>query len=123
VTIAAEGTDYEVELYMPERRVKHLSSYRAKVKEQDPAADLDVDFILMTDPGVKHRGKIVEVNPAAEPHDEHGNMVRIKVQPTEPIVNPHLGTTVTADVHCGKAPFIYSMLHEAWEWLEANVLF
>jgi hypothetical protein len=52
-------------------------------------------------------------------------MVRIKVMPdpANPVNNPRPGTTVTADVHCGKAPFIYSMLHEAWEWLEANVLF
>jgi multidrug efflux pump subunit AcrA (membrane-fusion protein) len=125
ITVAAEGTDYEVELYMPERRVKHLTAYRNQVKERDPSADLDVDFILMTDPGVYYKGKIVEVNPAAEPDQEHGNMVRIKVMPdpANPVNNPRPGTTVTADVHCGKAPFIYSMLHEAWEWLEANVLF
>ena len=125
MTVAAEGTDYEVELYMPERRVKHLTAYRNRVKERDPSADLDVDFILMTDPGVYYKGKIAEVNPAAEPHEEHGNMVRIKVMPdaSNPIKSPRPGTTVTADVHCGKAPFIYSMLHEAWEWLEANVLF
>lgn len=123
MTIAAEDTDYEVELYMPERRVKHLTSYRNAVKAKDPSADLDVDFILMTDPGVYYQGKVVEVNPAAEPHEEHGNMVRIKVQPAQPVLHPRPGTTVTADVHCGTAPFIYSMLHEAWEWLEANVLF
>lgn len=123
MTIAAEDTDYEVELYMPERRVKHLTSYRNAVKAKDPSADLDVDFILMTDPGVYYQGKVVEVNPAAEPHEEHGNMVRIRVQPDQPVLHPRPGTTVTADVHCGTAPFIYSMLHEAWEWLEANVLF
>ena len=123
MTVAAEDTDYEIELYMPERKVKHLTSYRNQIKEQDPTADLDVDFILMTDPGVYYQGKVVEVNPAAEPHEEHGNMVRIKVQPDKPVLHPRPGTTVTADVHCGKAPFIYSMLHEAWEWLEANVLF
>jgi multidrug efflux pump subunit AcrA (membrane-fusion protein) len=125
MTVAAEGTDYEVELYMPERRVKHLSSYRYQVKQRDPTADLDVDFILMTDPGVYYKGKIAEVNPAAEPDQDHGNMVRIKIipDPNNPVKNPLPGTTVTADVHCGKAPFLYSMLHEAWEWLEANVLF
>jgi multidrug efflux pump subunit AcrA (membrane-fusion protein) len=123
MTVAAEDTDYEVELYMPERRVKHLTSYRNSVKAKDPSADLEVDFILMTDPGVYYQGKVVEVNPAAEPHEEHGNMVRIKVQPDKPVLHPRPGTTVTADVHCGKAPFIYSMLHEAWEWLEANVIF
>ena len=125
MTVAAEGTEYEVELFMPERRVKHLTNYRNRVKERDPSEDLDVDFILMTDPGVYYQGRIAEVNPAAEPHEEHGNMVRIKVMPdpSNPVKNPRPGTTVTADVHCGKAPFIYSMLHEAWEWLEANVLF
>jgi multidrug efflux pump subunit AcrA (membrane-fusion protein) len=123
MTVAAENTDYEVELYMPERRIGHLRRARDRVKESDPKADLAVDFILMTDPGVSHEGTVVHVNPTAEPHEEHGNMVRIRVEPADEIEIPRPGATVTADVHCGRAPFLWAKLHEAWEWLEANVLF
>ena len=77
----------------------------------------------MTDPGVTHKGRVIQVNPTAEPHEEHGNMVRIRVQPDEELVKPRTGATVTTTVHCGRAPWLWSRLHEAWEWLEANWFF
>jgi multidrug efflux pump subunit AcrA (membrane-fusion protein) len=123
MTIAAAGTDHEVELYMPERRVEHMQRARDKAQKKNPQADLDVDFIVMTDPGVSHSGKVIQVNPTAEPHDEHGNMVRVRVKPDKPLTSPRPGATVTANVHCGRASFLWAKLHEAWEWVEANVLF
>jgi len=123
LTVAADDTDWELELYMPERRVKHLSSFREALKKDHPTEDLKVDYILMTDPGTYHQGVVTDVHGTAEPHEEHGNMVRIKVKTFDKVANPRPGATVTADVHCGKAPLIVSVLHEAWEWIEANVMF
>lgn len=123
MSVAAADTDYELELYMPERRVRHLVEYRDYVKSQDPNSDLQVDYILMTDPGTYHRGTVTEIHPAAEAHEEHGSMVRIKVSTDDEVANLRPGASVTADVHCGKAPLGWAFLHEAWEWLEANVFF
>jgi biotin carboxyl carrier protein len=123
LTIAAADTDYEAELYMPERRIGHLHRFRDAVKKSNPDDDLKVDFISMYDPGVVHKGRVIQVNPTAEPHEEHGNMVRIRVQPEDKLINPRPGATVTANVHCGRAPWLWAKLHEAWEWLEASPLF
>lgn len=123
MTIAAADTDYEVELFMPERRMGHVHRYRDRLKEGDPTKDLEVDFISMTDPGVTHTGKVLQINPTAEAHEEHGNMVRIRIQPDAELVSPRPGATVTANVHCGRAPWLWAKLHEAWEWLEANLMF
>jgi multidrug efflux pump subunit AcrA (membrane-fusion protein) len=122
LTVAAENTDYEVELYMPERRIGHLHKARDALKAQDPSADLVVHFVSMTDPGVSHSGRIVHVNPTAETHEEHGNMVRIRVRPDQPLAQPRPGATVTAKVHCGRAPWLWCRLHEAWEWLQTSPL-
>jgi multidrug efflux pump subunit AcrA (membrane-fusion protein) len=122
MTIAAADTDYEVELYMPERRIGHVHRHRDKIRQKDPEADLTVDFITMIDPGVEHTGRVLHVNPTAEPHEEHGNVVRIRVQPDKELPNPRPGATVTANVHCGRAPWLWAKLHEAWEWLEASPL-
>ena len=43
--------------------------------------------------------------------------------PDEQITSGRPGATVTADVHCGTAPLGWTLLHEAWEWLEANLFF
>ncbi len=123
MTVAAEDSPYEIKLYMPEKRARHLTAARDRAKERDPNADLEVDFILMTEPGRTHYGKIVDVSDATESHEEHGNVVPIRVQPNEPIKTSRPGATVTADVHCGTAPLGWTLLHEAWEWLEANVFF
>ncbi|MDX1948066.1 MAG: HlyD family efflux transporter periplasmic adaptor subunit [Pirellulaceae bacterium] len=123
LTVAAKDSDYEVELFMPERRARHLAEQREKVKRDNPNADLEVDFILMTDPGRTRTGKIKEVMDATEPHEEQGNIVRVRITPDEPITSGRPGATVTADVHCGRAPLGWGLLHEAWEWLEANVFF
>lgn len=123
MTIAAEGSKYELELYMPEKRVNHIVKYRDEVKLDDPSKDLDVDFILMTDPGTYHHGTVTQIEPVAETHEEHGQIVRIKVRTDDSLVSPYPGATVTADVHCGKAPLGWALLHEAWEWVEANVMF
>jgi hypothetical protein len=117
LTIAAADTDYEVELFMPERRIGHLHRARDKVKKLDADADLGVDFVSMYDPGVVHKGRVIQVNPTAEPHEEHGNMVRVRVQPEDELINPRPGASVTANVHCGRAPWLWAKLHEAWEWL------
>lgn len=122
LTVAAEETDYEVELYMPERRIGHLHKARDALKAQDPAADLAVHFVCMTDPGVSHSGRIVHVNPTAETHEEHGNMIRIRVRPDQPLAQPRPGASVTAKVHCGHAPWLWCRLHEAWEWLQTSPL-
>ena len=119
-----EQTDYEVELYMPERRIGHLHNYRDQIKQADPQADLGVEFISMTDPHKTNTGHVSYVNPTAEAHEEHGNMVRIRVRPDEELKNPRPGATVTSNVHCGRAPWLWCKLHEAWEWLETSpVLF
>ena len=119
LTIAASGTDYELEIFMPERRIGHLHRAREAAKAKDANDDLKVDFIRMTDPGVSHPGRVIQVNPTAEPHEEHGNMVRIRVQPDEELVKPRTGATVTAKVHCGRAPWLWAKLHEAYEWAKA----
>ena len=122
MTVAAADTEYEVELYMPERKMKHLANARQDVKRANPDADLRVVYILMTDPGVYHEGTLVRVHGAAETHEEQGNMVRLHVRPDDEIVNPRPGATLTADVHCGKAPLLWNWLHEAWEYLQASPL-
>jgi hypothetical protein len=120
MTIAAADTDYVVDLYMPERRMGHVHQARDQLKSEDPDSDLGVEFVSMTDPGMQHTGRVIHVNPTAEPHEEQGNVVRIRVQPDKELKDARPGATVTANVHCGRAPWLWAKLHEAWEWLETS---
>jgi len=123
LTIAAADSDYEIKLYMPEKRSQAVASHRESLKAKDPSAELKVEYILMTEPGKTHYGKVAEVSDTTEAQDEHGNVVPIRVAPDEKIVAGRPGATVSAYVHCGQRPLGWCLLHEAWEWLEANVFF
>jgi len=116
MTVAADDTEYEAELYMPERRVKHVVDYRKKIQTKDSSKDLAVSYILMTDPGIAHSGEVIDIHGGADPSEEHGNMIRIRVKPLDKLVNPRPGATVTGRVHCGRAPLLWCKLHEAWEF-------
>jgi len=120
MTVAADDTEYEAELYMPERRVKHVVNYRNQIKAKDSGKDLAVNFILMTDPGKDHTGEVTEIAGGADPSEEHGNMVRIRVKPLDELEDPRPGATVTARVHCGRAPLLWCKLHEAKEWWDGT---
>jgi hypothetical protein len=123
LTVAAENSEYEIKLYMPERRARHLTRARDALKARNPDDELEVDYILMTEPGRTYYGTIAEVSDTTEAHEEHGNVVPIRIIPDEKITAGRPGATVTADVHCGTAPLGWTLLHEAWEWLEANLFF
>ena len=123
MTVAAEDSDYEIKLFLPERRARHLTAARDRLKAKNPNEDLAVDYILMTEPGRTYYGTVLEVGGTTESHEEHGNIVPVRIKPDEPIKTGRPGATVTADVHCGTAPLGWTLLHEAWEWLEANVFF
>ena len=53
-------------------------------------------------------------------------MVRIRVQPKEGddvAKTARPGATVKAHVNCGRTNIGWAFLHEAWEWVQANVFF
>ena len=123
LTVAAADSDYEIKLFMPEKRSQKVASHRAALKADDSKAELKVEYILMTEPGRTYYGKVAEVSDTTESHEEHGNVVPIRVIPDEQITAGRPGATVSAYVHCGRRPLGWCLLHEAWEWLEANLFF
>jgi len=123
LTVAAADSKYEIKLFMPEKRSQKVASHRAALKADDPDAELKVEYILMTEPGRTYYGKVAEVSDTTESHEELGNIVPIRVAPDEKITAGRPGATVSAYVHCGRRPLGWCLLHEAWEWLEANLFF
>ncbi|MCY2993169.1 MAG: hypothetical protein NTY19_35590 [Planctomycetota bacterium] len=96
--------------------------------EQDSVVGETVTYVLATDPGTNHIGKIREIKSGTEVLEEEKlNVVDIKVDvdplEKEKIDNPRPGTTVTAQVYCGRRPCGYVWFHEAWEWVELHIFF
>jgi hypothetical protein len=122
--VADPTKEWELELFMAERRTGKVDEYRQDVKKQDPAAELKVAYVLATDPDSTLWGTVKHVEHITQMHDEEGHTVRILVDISEEnIVNKRPGSAVTGKVLCGRRPVGYCWFHEAIEWVQANVLF
>ncbi len=109
MNVADYSKSWEVEVYMPEKRMKHLDTAFSKAKD----GFLPCEFILLTDPATKHAGKLypASVHQRAEVHGEDGVAVKLRVVPdTMDGISPRAGAEVKCDVKCGKQSF-------AWVWL------
>ncbi len=120
LTVADPNSDWELEVFMKENRIGHVAEARDTIKQ-----DLEVTYILATDPDSYRTGKIRLVDPSTYLHDEHGHSVRIKVDLDEDIPKNlrRPGAEVTADIHCGSRSLGYVWFHEAWEWFRREVWF
>jgi len=131
MSVADPAGDWELELYMRESRVGHVRTARNDERrrdiEREPGKQVpgkSVTFILATNPGADLAGAIKEIKDATEVHPEEGviNKIRVGIE-REAIGNPHPGATVTADVYCGRSSVAYAWFHEAWEWVQARIIF
>jgi len=124
MSVADPNDDWELELFMPERRMGHVDRARQEQKTEDPKGDLKVTYILATDPNTPRTGWVKHVEEIAQVHQDEGNTVRIRVSTEKSdITDPRPGASVTARVLCGRRAIGYAWFHEALEWLQANVLF
>jgi hypothetical protein len=124
MSVADPKGDWELELFMPERRMGHVDRARQERKTEGPGSDLKVTYILATDPNTPRTGWVKHVEEVAQVHQDEGNTVRIRVSTEKSdIIDPRPGASVTARVVCGRRAIGYAWFHEALEWLQAKVLF
>lgn len=108
-----------------ERQVLQIpdEELRASLREltgEDWDDQLDVSYVLATDPGTRHAGKVKQMHLYAEVHGEEGNTVRVKVAIDKSELRPeHLrqGAAVTAKIDCGKRSIGYVWLHDLIAWV------
>lgn len=95
---------------------------RATLRElagEDWDDQLDVTYVLATDPGTRRAGKVQQMHLYAEVRGDEGNTVRVKVAIDKNELRPeHLrqGAAVTAKIDCGKRPIGYVWLHDLIAW-------
>jgi multidrug efflux pump subunit AcrA (membrane-fusion protein) len=130
MSVADLSSDWEVQLFMPERRMGHIDDAILASQQSDRAVSdatpprLPVSYILATDPKTSRTGYLQEVQRITQMHDEDGNTVRLRVQiDKSDIQDPRPGATVRGKVLCGRRAIGYTWFHEAIEWLQANVFF
>ncbi len=130
MTVADPNGPWEVEVLMPEKRMRYLDwgfANRAKKDEQGEEY-LDVEIILMTAPEHKHYGRLYKsgIGERAELDPEDGAVIRLLCKPTDDAlleISRRPGARVMADVKCGKRSVAFVCFYEVIEWIRANLLF
>jgi multidrug resistance efflux pump len=107
---------WELELYLPERRLAHVQ----RMADQP----LDVTFVLTSHPGQTFQGRVAEIDRVAEVREGEGNTVLLRVAVEKDKLPPlHDQTSVTAKLHCGRASLGYAWFCDLVETVQAKVLF
>jgi hypothetical protein len=118
MTLANPNGPWELELYLPERRLAHVQ--RVTTEGRLPAAT----FVLSSHPGRTFQGRVVEIETAAEVRGDEGNTVLVRVEVDKEQLPPlHDQTTVTAKLHCGRTSVGYAWFCDLIETVQTKVLF
>jgi len=116
VADTTEKAKWELELFMPERRIGHVQRAQELLKQQE----LPVTYRLATETGTTRHGKVKAIHPTTHIHEQEGQTVRIKVELDETDLPADLrpGSSVIAQVEAGRSSIAYAKLHEALEFVQ-----
>ena len=121
MTIADPSGEWELHVAMPERRMGHIND---AFRELEDGQRLEVDYILQSDPKNRRYGTVHKVSPITQVDPVDGATVKIWIDiEQDDLKDRRPGTTGKAAVLVGTATPGYVWFHEAWEWLQRNVLF
>jgi hypothetical protein len=87
---------------------------------------LEVDYIVATDPSIRHKGTVKEIHEQAEVRGESGNvaLVRVTIDPADHDREElGAGATVTARIACGRRSLGYVWFHDVLAFIQSQVLF
>jgi hypothetical protein len=124
MTLANPAGPWELELYVPERRLKHLMQVQEHPPRTDERPPLDVIFALASHPGAEFHGEVIEIEQTAEVRGEEGNTILVRVAVNKEAL-PHLHdqTTVTARLYCGRRSIGFVWFCDLIETVQSKILF
>jgi hypothetical protein len=124
LSVADKTGPWELEVHMPDDRLGHVN--RAYAAARAAGRELEVDYILATDPGTRHQGKVREIHEQAEVHGDHGNtvLVRVTIDPDRHEKEAlGAGASVTARIACGQRSLGYVWFHDVLAFIRTQILF
>ncbi len=124
VTVADDKGPWVLEIKVPEDRVGHILRAQEELGDDQ---QLDVTYVLATDPEQRYKGKVKKISRITEVVEEEGNVVLITVTPDpDDMPDPETmrpGAEVKAGIICGQRPLGYVFFHPAIDAFYYKVLF
>jgi hypothetical protein len=109
------GGPWVLELDVPDDRAGYVLTARDALKR-----DLDVSFVLPSEPGRVHRGRVVEIALTTELDEKSEPMVLATVEFDKRDVGAlRPGATANAKIHCGRRSIGYVWLHDLFNYVQS----
>jgi multidrug efflux pump subunit AcrA (membrane-fusion protein) len=123
LNVADPSKEWELEINMPEDRMGHIRRAQHLLGKE-----LTVYYILATDPGKQHVGRVKDVSLSTDVKGEEGNtvLVRVAIDKNELLQSTGLpelrpGATVKAQVNCGRCSIGYRYFHDLIGWFQTQM--
>jgi hypothetical protein len=137
--LGAKNGPWELEVKIPQKHIGQvLQAFERLHRQGVQNPELDVDFLLRTDPTRKFKGKLSrdkiagEANPNRDDNNESEPVVVAYVRLDDDTIDadhrvpPELllsGTEVRVKIYCGNHRMGYSLFYGVWEFLYDKVVF
>ena len=119
LTIGETTGPWVIEMRIADKDFGHVRRAQKRLKP-----NLDVDFILASDPAHSYRGTIRDVAEATHFDDQQGISVMVTVDiDSHQIPNPLAGTTAIPRIRCGRQSIGYVWLHDLIDVIWSRLLF
>ena len=119
LTIGDTHGPWVIEMRIADKDFGHVRDAQKRLKP-----DLDVEFLLASDPSRSYRGTIRDVAATTSLDDQIGISVMVTVAiDSSQLSNPHAGTTAITRIHCGRQPIGYVWLHDLIDAIRTRLLF
>ncbi len=119
MTIVDPNGPWQLELELKEAHMGTVSESRDQTKEK-----LTVSFALATHPGQEYQGNITQIQRVAQPGRDGSPVVRVLVDIDEQhVAELHPGTTVIAQVHCGRRSLGVVVFHDLINFVRTKTAF
>ena len=123
LSVADPAGPWELELYVPERRLKHLAAAR-QLPADTKRPPLEVTFTLASHPGQTFRGQVIEIEQTAQVRGEDGNTILVRVElDRSDLPELHDQVTVTGKLYCGERSLGFVWFIDLIETVQSKVLF
>lgn len=124
LSLANPQKEWELELMVPEAHAGYVT--QAWQEASRDKRDLEVSYILATNPASVHTGKVLAVQPSAEVRGEEGNTVLVRVEIDRQALDPaelRPGASVSGRIYCGRRALGYVWFHDVLAFIRSKILF
>jgi hypothetical protein len=120
LSIANLAGPWQVELLIPQNKVGYIQV--AQIEQDNP--HLPADFLLTTNPNVRHQGTLAAISDRAEANEQGLTEFRAIVDIVSmEIEQPKAGAGVTARIDCGKQSLGFVWFYQVYDFLRTRVFF